>query len=82
MEKPQDKTEQYQEKKKPQQPDNSYLKYSQLALQMVVIIGLLTAAGHWADKKFGFDTPWLTLTGAMLGTVGVLIQLYNQIKNN
>ncbi|NMM47158.1 AtpZ/AtpI family protein [Marinigracilibium pacificum] len=49
---------------------------------MVVIIGLLTAAGHWADKKFGFDTPWLTLTGAMLGTVGVLIQLYNQIKNN
>ncbi|QCK13809.1 hypothetical protein DCC35_03060 [Mangrovivirga cuniculi] len=49
---------------------------------MVVIIGLLTAAGYWADKKLEFETPWLTLAGAMLGTVGVLYQLYTQIKNN
>ncbi|WP_394347718.1 AtpZ/AtpI family protein [Mangrovivirga cuniculi] len=76
------KTEQSQESKKPRPQDNSYLKYSQLAIQMVVIIGLLTAAGYWADKKLEFETPWLTLAGAMLGTVGVLYQLYTQIKNN
>ncbi|MCX2745935.1 AtpZ/AtpI family protein [Mangrovivirga sp. M17] len=85
MEKPHqqtNKTEQSQENKKPQQQDNSYLKYSQLAIQMAVTIGLLTAAGYWADKKLELETPWLTLAGAMLGTIGVLYQLYSQIKNN
>lgn len=32
--------------------------------------------GHWLDGKLGFQTPWLTLVGALLGMVGGFISFF------
>ncbi len=40
--------------------------YIDASWQLFASVGLLTAAGYWADKKLG-TRPWLLVTGAFLG---------------
>lgn len=62
----------------PGHPYSKYLKYSNIALQMLAII----AAGVWAgwalDKRYESETPWFTAAGAMLG---VIISTIYTIRN-
>ncbi len=45
--------------------------YMGASTQLIVSLGLFTAAGWWADKKLEHSTPWLLLVGAGVGmTVG------------
>lgn len=48
---------------------SSYRKaqpYIDASWQLVGAVGLGSLAGWWADKKLG-TTPWLLVTGALLG---------------
>ena len=56
---------------------NAYAKYSGLAIQMGVIIGVGVFAGQYLDGVFEFKTPWLTI---FLSLVGVFLALYIVIK--
>ncbi|RNI23514.1 AtpZ/AtpI family protein [Rufibacter latericius] len=38
-----------------------YLKYSGLAFQMIVVMGLAAVGGRKLDAHFQNDTPWWTL---------------------
>lgn len=38
-------------------------------IELLIIIAGLTIVGYYADRFWG-TTPWLTLSGALLGTVG------------
>ena len=60
-------------------PYNSYLKYSSLAMQLVVTIGLAAWAGHKLDLYFELKFPafLLTLTFAAFG--GSMYKLYLSI---
>lgn len=53
-------------------------RYSGIAAQMLVTIGLSTWAGYWLDKHFKTETPWFTL-GLML--LGLFAALYNVIRS-
>lgn len=53
---------------------NAYLKYSGLAFQMGMVIGLFAYAGNWGDEYLGFKTPWLSILGSLLG-VGLSLYL-------
>ncbi|MEZ5000242.1 MAG: AtpZ/AtpI family protein [Bacteroidales bacterium] len=56
----------------------SYARYSGMALQMIVIIGLMTYAGVWLDEKREADTPVFTL---IFSLVGVFAALYSVLKD-
>lgn len=46
-----------------------------IGVQMVVCIGLGTAAGVWADRHIPGETPWGTLVGFGLGTAAAFREL-------
>jgi F0F1-type ATP synthase assembly protein I len=67
--------------KKPN-PYNPYLKYSSLAIQMVVVIGLFGWLGYKLDRYFEFQFPVFLLTFTMLAFAGMLYQLYRSLDKS
>ena len=59
-------------------PANDYIKYTGIAVQMIVIIGVLTYAGYEIDRRGEHKTPWATV---VLSLSGVFIALYLVIKS-
>lgn len=57
---------------------NSYVKYSGMAFQMVLIIGGMTFVGYKIDQSAGHSTMWVT---AIMSLVGVFISLYLIIRS-
>jgi hypothetical protein len=57
---------------------NSYLKYSGMGFQMIVIIGGFTFAGYKIDKGANHKVQWVTAT---LALVGVFVSLYIVIRS-
>ena len=60
---------------------NDIGRFAGLGLQMMGAILVLTAAGNWADKKFAFQFPLFTLTGALLGIVSSMYWLFKTTSN-
>jgi hypothetical protein len=58
--------------------DNSYFKFSGMALQMIVVIGLFAFAGYKIDESAHHSTKWVT---AALSLTGVFISLYLVIRS-
>lgn len=56
----------------------SYARYSGMAVQMIVIIGLMTYAGVWLDERREAVTPVFTL---IFSLVGVFAALYSVLKD-
>ncbi len=40
---------------------NSYLKYAALTFQIFGVLAVGAYVGQWLDKKFNFQTPYLTI---------------------
>jgi F0F1-type ATP synthase assembly protein I len=57
---------------------NNYAKYSGIAVQMIVVIGLFSFAGYKIDQYAGHKTQWVT---AILALTGVFLALYIVIKS-
>ncbi|MDB5288106.1 MAG: hypothetical protein JWR05_3055 [Mucilaginibacter sp.] len=66
------------ESKKAGKEVNAYAKYTGLAFQMIVIIGLFAFAGYKIDEATQHDTKWVT---AALSLAGVFISLYIVIRS-
>ena len=56
---------------------NNWVKFSQIGIQMAVIIVLCTYLGTYLDEKFLSISPWGTVLGALFG---VFASLYTVIK--
>lgn len=52
---------------------NSYVKFSAMGFQMVVIIGAFAYGGYRIDESAHHQTKWVT---AVLSLIGVFISLY------
>jgi len=69
-------------KKSPNDPGNKgfqdYAKYSGLAFQMALIIGVMTWCGVKLDKVLGLSTPVFTI---ILSLLGVFAGIYTAIKD-
>ena len=46
-------------------------------IEMGLTVGLMTLGGWWLDGKLG-TSPWLLITGALLGTIGSIYNLWKQ----
>ena len=57
---------------------NSYIKFSGIGFQMIVIIGLFSFAGYKIDQSYHHQVKWAT---AALSLTGVFISLYVVIKS-
>ena len=55
--------------------------YTAASTSLVIAVGGCAWAGHWADGKLGFKTPWLTLAGALLGIAVGFVSFFRQIKD-
>lgn len=56
----------------------SFARYSGIAIQMVVIIGIMTWAGVKLDEKRASDIPVFTI---ILSLLGVFAGIYTAIKD-
>ena len=64
------------EKSKPS--PNVALKYSGLAFQIAVVVGLFAFGGIKLDEHYGTERPYFT---AGLALVGVAVALYSALKD-
>ena len=49
-------------------------------IQFAVTTAVIAAAGWWADERLG-SSPWLFMSGAMVGAVTAFFQLYRTLIN-
>lgn len=52
---------------------HEYLKYSGMAFEMIIIMGLFTFAGTKLDVYFQTSQKYFTILGVILGTVFALV---------
>jgi MFS-type transporter involved in bile tolerance (Atg22 family) len=64
-------------KQPPNKLPNNIIRYSNIALQMIVIIVLGTFGGKYLDKYLQLKFPVFTLIGVLLS---IFIALYTTIK--
>ncbi len=70
------------QKKRTENKDNnsvkSFARYTGIAVQMIVIIGIMTFAGVKLDERRGAETPVFTL---ILSLLGVFAAIYTAIRD-
>lgn len=59
---------------------NNYLKYAGLGFQMLVTIAGLSFLGDYLDKRWAFETPWMTIVLALLGIVASTYQVIKTLN--
>jgi F0F1-type ATP synthase assembly protein I len=60
---------------------NKVLLYSNLAIQMGIIIGIGTYFGNYLDKSFQNQTPWWTLILSLSSVLLAFYQIITTLKN-
>lgn len=68
-------------KKKVKEQYNSYLKYTGLAMQMLVTIGVAGFIGFWLDRQIGWKFPLLLLLFIMAALFGIIYGIIKSSKN-
>lgn len=58
--------------------DNSYMKYSGMAFQMIAVIAVITFIGKRLNDHWELDPPYLT---AIFALIGVIAALYLTLKD-
>ncbi len=53
----------------------SYLKYSGLAFQMLMVLGIAAYAGMRLDAYIGNKNPWFTIVFMLLGVIGSIYKI-------
>jgi hypothetical protein len=60
---------------------NKVLLYTNLAIQMGIIIGIGTYFGNYLDKSFQNQTPWWTLILSLSSVFLAFYQIITTLKN-
>lgn len=53
--------------------------YISVGIQMGMAMAFFTGLGWWLDEQFG-TSPWLILTGGVLGVLGIFILLFRIVR--
>ena len=61
-------------------PSNTYLKYSNLALQLFLGMAFTGWVGYQIDQYFGFKIPILMIVFGLSFFGGMLYQIYKEIS--
>ena len=57
-----------------------FIKYSNMVVQMGVIIGVFTYVGHYLDLKFDTSKKYWTMILSLAGVFGAIYQMIRSIK--
>ena len=60
---------------------NKWIKFSNIALQMGVIIGICVYIGLWLDEKFPNKYSVATICFALFGVFSSLYNVWRQVRN-
>lgn len=60
---------------------NSYLRFSVLAIQMALVIGLFAYLGYHLDEKFSKSTGLFFIIFSLLGVFISFYLLYKEVRN-
>ena len=63
-------------------PYNSYLKYSSLAIQLLVVMGVFGWLGHLLDRQLELKIPAFMLLFGFVAFAGMMYQVYRSIKRD
>lgn len=69
-----------QDPKKLPKPSNDYLKYSSLALQMLITIGIAGWLGYKLDQYLQFTFPAFMLVFGFAAFGGMMYKLYRSVN--
>lgn len=71
---------------KPEQPGkrpfDQFVKYSNLGIQMLVIIGLGAWGGHMLDQRLDTTKPWWTMGLSLLGAIVAIIYTIREVTRD
>lgn len=76
------KTEPPSKKKKANKQYNTYLKYSGLAIQMLVTIGVAGFIGYWLDQQIGWKFPLLLMVFILAALFGIIYGIIKSSKED
>ncbi len=70
-----DKAKAAQEERTQEEPGSGGAGAMRIAIELMAGVGVGTAGGLWADRKFG-TSPWLLLLGFFLGVAAGSMNIY------
>jgi len=65
---------------KEEKSPNNFLKYSNLGLQLLLVIGVSSWIGLKIDKYLGFKFPVFLLTLMLVSLAGMMYKLYRSLN--
>jgi len=65
---------------KEEKSPNNFLKYSNLGLQMLLVIGVCSWIGWKIDGSLGFKFPVFLLTLMLLSFAGMIYKIYRSLN--
>lgn len=68
--------------KEPKEQANSFLKYSQLGLQLFITIGICGYLGYVMDEKWRDGSALWVIIMVLLGSGGALFHLYRSLPKD
>ena len=57
-----------------------FIKYSNMVVQMGVIIGVFTYVGHYLDLKFDTSKKYWTMILSLIGVFGAIYQMIKSLR--
>ena len=57
-----------------------FIKYSNMVVQMGVIIGVFTYVGHYLDLKFDTSKKYWTMILSLTGVFGAIYQMIRSLR--
>ena len=57
-----------------------FIKYSNMVVQMGVIIGVFTYVGHYLDLKFDTSKKYWTMILSLAGVFGAIYQMIRSLR--
>ncbi|MCE2994001.1 MAG: AtpZ/AtpI family protein [Cyclobacteriaceae bacterium] len=64
----------------PKNPDNTFLKYSSLGLQLLATIGAAGWIGFQIDSYFGYRFPVFLLVFVVIAFSGMMYKMYRSLN--
>ena len=66
-------------KKEIKKNSRSYMKYSGMAMQLLVLMLIAVKLGEWLDKKYELEDGWFTILFVILFFFGWFYSLYKDL---
>ena len=60
---------------------DTWIKFSNIGLQMAIIIGGMTYLGIWLDRKYPNRYSTFTIIFSLFGVFAALYNVFRQVKN-